>query len=111
MTASQDIAQAADSPGTAPVDDADVGELPGARHDSRLPCCNPASPRLRHPVPRGCSLSATLPKLSDERKSQLEQQEWAKMPAKRIAELEGNFRVAGLFIQLLRDGLAGMGRH
>ena len=54
-------------------------------------------------------LPSSVPKLSDERKRRLEKQEWARMQAQRLAELEGSFRAAGLFIQILRDGLAGMG--
>ena len=54
-------------------------------------------------------LPNSIPKLSDERKRRLERQEWAKAQAKRIAELEGNFRVADFFIQLLRDQLTVMG--
>ena len=54
-------------------------------------------------------LPNSIPKLSDERKRRLEQQEWAKTQAKRIARLESNFRSAGLFIQLLSEGLADMG--
>jgi hypothetical protein len=54
-------------------------------------------------------LPNSIPKLSDERQRRLEQQEWAKTQAKRIAKLESNFRSAGLFIQVLREGLADMG--
>ena len=54
-------------------------------------------------------LPSSVPRLSDERKRRLERQEWARMQAKRIAELECNFRVAGLWIQILRNGLADMG--
>lgn len=54
-------------------------------------------------------LPNSIPKLSDERRRRLEQQEWAKTQAKRIAKLESNFRSAGLFIQVLREGLADMG--
>lgn len=54
-------------------------------------------------------LPNSIPKLSDERKRRLEQQEWAKAQAQRIAELEGSFHVAGIWIQILRNDLAGMG--
>jgi hypothetical protein len=54
-------------------------------------------------------LPNSIPKLSDERKRRLEQQEWARTQAKRIAKLESNFRSAGIFIQLLSEGLADMG--
>ncbi len=54
-------------------------------------------------------LPNSIPKLSDERKRRLEQQEWARTQAKRIAKLESNFRSAGIFIQLLSEGLSEMG--
>lgn len=59
--------------------------------------------------PRRGRLPNSIPKLSDERKRRLERQEWAKTQAKRIAGLEGSFRVAELWIQILRNDLAGMG--
>ena len=54
-------------------------------------------------------LPSSVPRLSDERKRRLEQQEWAKTQAKRLAELEGVFRAAEAFVQHLRNELAGMG--
>lgn len=54
-------------------------------------------------------LPNSIPKLSDERRRRLEQQEWARTQAKRIAKLESNFRSAGIFIQLLSEGLSEMG--